>query len=155
MTVRPLDELVDLVGEHGMDPTRAATIAAYIADRCAGLSLATVHSSAHSSLHNDAFLLDRCALSRSQVAAWLALVRGTRPVRRGHRLVGGQPGFVEAVARGSLDVQQLSRFRALARRAAGQPNSACREPAKHAVAERTPPGCAVAPSACPSRRTSR
>lgn len=122
----PLAALVDLVAEHGMDRDRAATIAVYVADRCAGISLASAHSSGHAALRNDEFLTGRLAMSRPQISAWLALVRGTRPVHRRGRIVGGHPGFVEATVRGSLDARQRQRFEKLARCATGgQPVDGC------------------------------
>jgi hypothetical protein len=114
----PLEELVDLVAMQGMPRERAETITCYVADRSVGLSLSTVHSSARSALRHDPFLLDSMALTQGQIRAWLALVRGTRAVRRANgKVVGGCPGFVEARL-GEMTDLQLERFRRLARTAA-------------------------------------
>lgn len=132
MTHGVLGRLVELVTAHGMDPDRAATIAAYLADRCAGLSIASAHSSAHSSLARDPYLRDRLELTATQISAWLALVVGTRAVRRRGRRVGGHPGFIAAVATGPLSVEQRLRFAGLADRAAGESTAApCRPVGRH------------------------
>lgn len=116
----PLDALVGLVSAAGLEPARAAAIAEYVTDRCAGLSVASVHSSTHSSLRRDTFLRQNMALSSRQIGAWVALIRGTRAVRRRSdgRVVGGQPGLIEVIARGTLDEEQVRRFRRLAKVAA-------------------------------------
>jgi hypothetical protein len=119
VTDSPLDRLVDLVAAHGMDRDRASLIATYLADRCAGLSIATLHSSSTASLRQDAFLVEHLGLDRRQLTAWVALLRGTRPVRRRDgEIVGGRPGFVEAAA-SSDSAESALRFRRLAQRAAG------------------------------------
>lgn len=114
-----LERLVDLVAESGMERERATTIAYYLADRCAGVRLSTLHSSSRVSLRRDAFLVERLGLSPGEITAWLALVRGTRPVRRrSGEIVGGHPGFIEAAAQ-SETAETDPRFRRLAQRAAG------------------------------------
>lgn len=110
-----LDHVVDVVARHGMARERAELIAEYIADRCAGFSLTTVHSSGHSSLHRDGFLLRQMGLRPRQIGAWLALIRGTRPVRdRAGRLVGGRPGLLEAASTGHVTATDMRRFDRLA-----------------------------------------
>lgn len=123
MTAPALQSIVDLVAANGMDRAKATLITMYIADRCAGLSMATVHSSSRSSLHRDEYLLEQLALSHQQISAWLALIRGTRAVRqRDGRIAGGCPGMTQVVATGTMDAQQLRRFRRLAKYAAvGRP----------------------------------
>lgn len=119
MTSSPLDRLIDLVTGYGVDRDQVATVADYLADRCAGASLATLHSSATVSLRQDAFLVEHLGLSRQQISAWLALLRGTRAVRRRDGgIVGGRPGFIE-IAVHSDSAESVERFRRLAARAAG------------------------------------
>jgi hypothetical protein len=117
--VSELERLVDLVAEFGMERERATTIAYYLADRCSGVRLSTLHSSSRVSLRRDAFLVEQVGLGARQITAWLALVRGTRPVRRrSGEIVGGRPGFIE-VAVQSETAETDQRFRRLAQRAAG------------------------------------
>ena len=127
LTISPLDRLVDLIVAHGMDRDRASLIATYLADRCAGLTIATLHSSSTASLHGDGFLVANLALDRRQITAWLTLLRGTRAVRRRNgEVVGGCPGFIEAAA-SSASAESLARYRRLARIAAGKgvPHHGC------------------------------
>lgn len=122
-----MEALVGLVSSAGLERERATAIAEYVTDRCAGLSVASVHSSTHSSLRRDTFLRQNMALSSRQIGAWVALIRGTRAVRRRSdgRVVGGQPGLIEVMARGQLNQEHLRRFQRLARVAAvGTPRSA-------------------------------
>jgi len=116
--VSAIDAVVALVVRHGAEEDDARGIATYIADRCAGLSLASVHSSGHSSLKRDAFLVRQCRLSPRQVSAWLALIRGTRAVRRNGRTYGGCPGVVESILIGTLEPERWARYDRLARVAA-------------------------------------
>jgi len=110
----PVQTVADLVASKGEKADRATTIAEYIADRCAGLSLASVHSSGHASLHRDTFLRQSLGLSNRQVSAWLGLLRGTRPVYRLGRVVGGLPGLAECLVAGSVDEEAMRRFDRLA-----------------------------------------
>jgi hypothetical protein len=115
-----LDDLVELVAAHGMARHRARIIAEYLADRCSSLSLASLHSSSHSSLRFDRYLVDELGLDRHQVSAWIALIRGTRAVhRRDGRTVGGFPGLLESLHRGPLRPEQRRRFERLAHVASG------------------------------------
>jgi hypothetical protein len=119
VTATPLARLIALVTAHGMDPGKATLIATYLADRCAGVSVATLHSSSTASLRTDPFLVEKLGLGRRQIAAWLALMRGTRAVRRRNGdLAGGCRGFIEDAAR-SGPAESSPRFQRLARLAAG------------------------------------
>jgi hypothetical protein len=143
LAASPLDRLVEFVAAHGMDREKASLIAVYLADRCAGLSVATLHSSSTAAVRMDPFL-NQLGLSHCQIAAWLALVRGTRAVRRQRGdLVGGRPGFVE-VAVSSEGAESIPRFQRLASLAAG-PDVACRG----ADCKRQREGC----TSCARRRT--
>jgi hypothetical protein len=115
-----LEYVSGLVSHHGLAPERADLLADYITDRCAGLSLASAHSSSFSNLYNDTFLVHDMRLTRRQISAWLALIRGTRAVRlKDGRVTGGYPGLVEVLAVGELDPARRRRFERLAARAAG------------------------------------
>lgn len=130
----PLDPLVELVVSHVMPECRARTIAEYLADRCASLSLASLHSSSHSSLRYDRFLTGDLGLEARQLSAWIALLRGTRAVqRRDGRTVGGFPGLLESLLRGPLRPEQQRRFDRLARTAAGSTSSGtdCTDRVRH------------------------
>jgi hypothetical protein len=116
-----LEEVIRLVAAHGADPDAIRAALYYLLDRTAGLSVATVHSSPHSSPHTDPFLTSRLGLSRRQVRALLSLLRGSRPIRRGGRTIGGLPGMVAVLAAGTMTDADLRRFTRLARIAAGQP----------------------------------
>lgn len=119
LTRSPLDRLIDLVASYGMDRDRAETIANYLADRCAELSVATLHSSSTALVRRDAFLRDKLGLDQRQLAAWVTLLVGTRRVRRREGgSVGGRPGFIQ-VAVESTSAESVERFRRLSRRAAG------------------------------------
>jgi hypothetical protein len=112
---RPVDAITYLVSRHGVPRERAALIADYICDRCANLSLATVHSSSTSALHRDAFLTQHMQLTRRQIAAWVALIRGTRPVRaRDGRTIGGFPGMLQTLAGDRIEPAQMRRYERLA-----------------------------------------
>lgn len=114
-----LRAVVDMVVAAGADSQRASVVCEYVADRCATLTVATAHSSSHASLRNDAYLTGVLGLDQAQIAAWLALVRGTRRVRRADgRVVGGCPGLLEVIATGRLDDRARRRFARLARIAA-------------------------------------
>jgi len=113
-----LDSVVRLVESCGADADESRRIAHYITDRCAGLSLSTLYSSTHSALTRDDFLGNRAGLSPRQIRAWLALIRGTRSVRRHGRTYGGCRGLIEAVATGEVTPDERSRFERLARVAA-------------------------------------
>jgi hypothetical protein len=130
VTSAPLDRLIALVAEYGLDCDQAAMIASYLADRCAGLRVSTLHSSSTASLRTDPFLVDQLGLGRRQIAAWLALLRGTRAVRRSNgELVGGCRGFIEDAAR-SGPAESSRRFQRLAKLAAGNDVPArCQPPA--------------------------
>lgn len=119
MAAALLERLVELVAAQGMERELAEDIVYYLADRCATMSLATVHSSSATSMQGDAFLVERLGLERSQISAWIALLRGTRAVRRHDgEVAGGCPGFIEVAATDGSAETQL-RFRRLAQRAAG------------------------------------
>jgi hypothetical protein len=118
---RYLEEVTRLVAAHGADPDAVRAALYYLLDRTAGLSVATVHSSPHSSPHGDPFLTGRLGLSRRQVGALLSLLRGSRPIRRGGRTIGGLPGMVAVLAAGTMTDADLRRFTRLARIAAGHP----------------------------------
>jgi hypothetical protein len=121
----PLDRLISMVAGYGMDRDRAAMIASYLADRCAGLSVSTLHSSSTGALRSDPYLVDQLGLGRRQIAAWLALMRGTRAVRRRNGdLVGGCRGFIEDAAR-SGPAEASPRFQRLAQLAAGNAAQPC------------------------------
>ena len=112
---RPIDTVVYLVSRYGMPHGRAALIADYVCERCARLSLTTVHSSGTSSLPRDPFLLQQMQLNRRQIAAWVALIRGTRPVRtRDGRTLGGCPGMLQVLAANRIEPDQMRRFERLA-----------------------------------------
>jgi hypothetical protein len=130
-----LDAVTDLVAARGVDRARASMIAVYLADRCAGLSLTTVHSSSRSSLRRDVYLVTHLGLTPPQIGAWLALIRGTRAVRqRDGRLVGGYPGMIEVLATGVMEDCQLQRFQRLAQIAAhGHFAGACRPRETHVL----------------------
>ena len=115
-----LQAVVDLVAGSGANPERASLICEYIADRCAVLTVATAHSSSHSSLRRDPFLASRMGLRPEQIGAWISLLRGTRAVRRADgRIVGGCPGVVQVLRTGQIDEPTRRRFARLARTAAG------------------------------------
>jgi hypothetical protein len=113
-----VDTVASWVAARGADREQACLIADYIADRCAGLSIASVHSSEHSSLVRDDYLVRQLGLSRRQVTAWLALIRGTRAVHRDGKTYGGCPGLVESIASGRIGPRERRRFERLAHMAA-------------------------------------
>jgi len=125
-----IDTVADLVHSRGAPRAECLAIAYYIADRSAGLSLATVHSSSRSALRADAFLTHEMRLTPRQVRAWLALIRGTGCVQRRGRTHGGRPGMVQALATGRVSEREQMRFDRLAHIAAtnGLPRQARREP---------------------------
>lgn len=133
----PLQAVVDLVAAHGMDREKAEQVAYYLADRSSGLRISTIHSSGHSALAHDEFLTCRMGLTVPQIRAWMALLRGTRPVRRanGH-IVGGCPGYLEAILTGPVCARQMQRYQFLARRAAGAGASGWYRPGGTARASR-------------------
>jgi hypothetical protein len=108
-----IDTVSERVSACGVDLEDSRAIAYYIADRCAGLSIASAHSSSHSSLHHDPYLVQQLGLEPRQISAWLALIRGTRSVARNGRTSGGSPGMVETLVSGrmrSADQQRLNRL---------------------------------------------
>jgi hypothetical protein len=113
-----IEVVADLVHAHGAARTDAHTIADYLADRIASVTLATAYSSSHSALSRDSFLRHDMQLSPRQIRAWLALLRGTRPVRRGNRTVGGKPGLVQAFRVDAITDTERRRFQRLAHTAA-------------------------------------
>jgi hypothetical protein len=113
-----IDHASSLVHSCGADPEESRLIAQYITDRCAGLSLTTLHSSSYSALTHDPFLVNSIGLSRRQIRAWLALIRGTRSVRRGDRVYGGCRGLIEAARSEQMTARERARFERLARVAA-------------------------------------
>lgn len=115
---RGIDTVATWVAKAGADEAGAREIAEYVADRCAGLTIASAYASENSSLQNDAFLRQSVGLSPRQIRAWLALVRGTRAVVRNGRTYGGCPGLVETTVRGRLSAAEHRRFERLARIAA-------------------------------------
>jgi hypothetical protein len=116
--VSPLDTVVDWVCAHGANHDQAHAIAHFVADRCAGLTIASAHSSGHSSLRQDPYLVHRLRLNRRQISAWLALIRGTRPITSKGRTVGGRPGLIEMLVAGELESTDRRRFERLAHVAA-------------------------------------
>jgi len=113
-----VDVVAEWVAARGEDRETARLIAHYLADRCAGLSVASAHSSGSSSLKRDPFLTRDLGLTRRQVSAWLALIRGTRPIHRAGRTYGGRAGLVQSLATAGPTSAQRSRFERLARVAA-------------------------------------
>ena len=133
-----LAAVIDLVARSGMERDRAENIAEYIADRCAGLSLTTVHSSGHSALRRDGYLVGQMGLRPRQIGAWLALVRGTRTARgRNGRVAGGFPGLPEACASGRIPPESRRRYERLAFVAAhGHPQRPCAAQSPHPASSR-------------------
>lgn len=135
-----LDQVIALVTAHGGDPEATAAAVVYLAERTAGLSVATAHSSPHSSPRFDTYLRSHLRLTGRQIGALLCLIRGSRAVRRGSSTVGGHPSMVAVLATGTVTPADRRRFERLARIAAGSPPD-------------TRAGCAtrVAPAAHPYR----
>jgi len=109
-----IESVVELVHSRGASRDDCRLIASYVADRCVGLSIASLHSSSHSALHRDPFLTRQMCLNPRQVRAWLSLIRGTRAVYRNGRTYGGRRGFIEAVSMGPITDAEKHRFERLA-----------------------------------------
>lgn len=102
-----LDAVTDLVTAHGADRARASMIAVYLADRCAGLNLSTVHSSSRSPLRRDRYLVTQLGLTPARTVERRLHVHYPRAV---HRVLAqlGKPYVYGTAGPGTYDCSGLT-----------------------------------------------